>query len=301
MNCRVTAPALVLLFGLTLVFAHAGPALAQDDDIGNPEKAIKRFSEAVKKAPEDSQSWYNLGLAYLKAGKLEDAASAAAKATSLNDKSPKNLQLEGNIAMKRSKSAEAITAYAKARDLETQDGGKATLETLSGLAQAYFNREQWDDAIEAYKQAWRLVKSGEEGDLGALNNQLGAAYLKKGDTDEAVKWFEMNVTAAPDNANNHYNLGMTYRKVAAGGESAFWEKAATAFRRSADLSPGDALAQFFAGEALLIVGRKGEAVSYLDKYLKGDPDGKKAVATFGAMGKTEVFEAAKEYKAEALK
>lgn len=296
-RCRLASSALLLCLALV----SPSSLRAQEDDIGNPEKAIKRFSEAVKKAPEDSESWYNLAFAYFKAGKFDDAASTISKAAELNPQSVATHQLAGAIAEKRNKPSDALAAWAKARDIETAGGAAASLRTLNGLAAAHFDLGKWDDAIDAYKQAWKVASQQKSGDLTAIHNQLGAAYLKKGDTKEAIRWFEKNVEAAPDSPATHYNLGMTYRKLAAGGQSDLWTKAADSFKRSADLSPGDAIAQFFAGEALMIAGRNAEALPYLDKYLAGDPDGKKAVAKFGATGKSEVHDAAREYKALAAK
>lgn len=282
-------------------FAAPPPADAAEEDLGNPEKAIKKFQQAVEKAPDDSQSWYNLALANYRAKKYDDAATACAKAAELNPASSQTQQLLGGIAAKRGKASDAIAAFTKARELETAGGATATAETLLGLGSAYNDAERWDDSIEAYKAAYKVVKDSGKGDIGAINNQLGVAYLKKGDTEQAIKWFEKNIELAPDKAVTYYNLAQMYRKLAAKGTAGMWAKSAEMFVRAADMDKADVYFQFFAGEALLFAGRKAEAVTYLDRYLAGDPAGKKAIAKFGPAGKTEMFEAASQLKAEALK
>lgn len=50
----------------------------------DPEKAIAALTELAKKVPECEGIWFHLGLAYLSAGKLEDAKSALQKAVELS-------------------------------------------------------------------------------------------------------------------------------------------------------------------------------------------------------------------------
>ena len=296
----VLCTALALSSAVALAAPKAKPA-ADASGGGNPEKLIKEFSDAVKKAPDDSESWYNLALAYYNAKKYDDAASTVAKAAELNSGSISVMQLTGAIAAKQGKKDAAIAAYEKAREAETKDGGAASAVTVMGLGGAYYDAERWEDAVGAYKAAWKLVNAGEKGDITAINNKIGTAYLRAGNSDEALRWFEKNAEKDPDSAATAYNLGMTYRKLAIGGNASMWAAAAAKFKKAADIDSSDAFAQFFAGEALLISGSKAASIPYLDRYLAADPDGKKAVAKFGATGKSEVFDAAKEYKVEAAK
>jgi tetratricopeptide (TPR) repeat protein len=259
---------------------------------GSPEKLIKEYSEAVKKAPDDAESWYNLALAYYTAKKYDDASQAITKAAELNPNGVAAMRLTGAIAAKQGKTQAAIAAYEKARDAETKDGGTATVATVSGLASAQYDAERWEDAIKSYKAAWKLVKDGEKGDAGAIANRVGSAYLKSGNAKEAGIWFERSTEGQPVTAATAYNMGMTYRTMALGGDATMWAAAADRFKTAADLDPSDVFAQYFAGEALALSGRNAEAAAYLDRYIAADPGGKKAVAKFGPDAKAGVYDEA---------
>src|SRR5436189_4725228 len=86
MRLHVTLPSLVLV-ACALALAPAALAADEGDDLGNPEKAAKRFEKAVEKAPTDSESHYNLGLAYSKLERWADAEKSLRRAVELNGQS----------------------------------------------------------------------------------------------------------------------------------------------------------------------------------------------------------------------
>jgi tetratricopeptide (TPR) repeat protein len=248
------------------------PAAADEvDDLGKPEKAIEKFSKAVEKAPEDSESWYNLGLAYYKAKKNDDAAKAMAKSVEINGKNANAHAWLGVMYLALDKGADAVKEFEAALAIDP------TLTAARGnLAQAYYTAGRWDDAIAAYKE---LAKAKPE-NVDAVYTQLGNAYLKKGDVEQAIRWFEKTVEADPNDATGQYNLAVTYRKVAAesSGDAAkqMWERCADQFVKASALAPNDLKLLVYTGEALAFAGRKPDALSTFDRYLKADPDGKKA-------------------------
>ena len=270
----------ILLAAATAAFA-APPAADEPVSLDNPEKAAKKFEKAIEKAPDDWQSHYNLGLAYLKLEKFADAERVLRRAVELNAQSALPQAALGSALMKTGKPGDAITAYQKALELDP-----TRLDVQSNLGQAYFDAGKYDDAIEAYKGALKNKPS----DPSSFYNNLGYAYLKKGDTPSAIKWFEKNVEAAPNSAVTYYNLGQMYRKAAAdSGDAALWAKSADSLVKAADMDPKNILGLFLAGEALIMAKRDGEAMKYIDKYLAADPGGAKT-------GHKEVFELAQGYK-----
>jgi tetratricopeptide (TPR) repeat protein len=267
---------------LALLVASAPAALAQAPDVKNPEKAIKQFSEAVKKAPEDSESWYNLASAYYQAKKYQESIDAADKAVAINDKSAPTHELRGHALSALGRGAESVAAFRKALELDP-----TRTSANIALANAAMKAKLWDDAIEAAKAALKTKPA----DPNPLYTQIGTAYLKKGDGEQAAKWMERTTEGASNSPETWYNLGAAYRSIANdlgpsdASYSTLWGKSGDAYVKYLQMQPNDAIGMWFAGEALANAGRNAEAKTWISKYLAADPGGKKAEAKFGAAGK----------------
>jgi tetratricopeptide (TPR) repeat protein len=277
----------VLVAVLAALLLQAAPAVRADEvaDLQKPEKAVEKFEKATKSAPDDADSWYNLGLAYSKLERWKDAAAALTKATTLNAANSRAWYFLGQARTKAGDGAGAVTAYEKAIEL-------GVVEAQADIGQAYYAAGKYDEAIEAYKAALKA----EGAKKGPIYNQIGVAYLKKGDTANAVKWFERNVEEAPDSATTYYNLGQMYRKAAADDPS-LWKKSADMLVKAAQMDPKNATGLFLAGEALIMAGQintdpamQKSGVVWIDKYLAADPGGKKSGA--------KVYAMAQQYKRE---
>lgn len=285
---RPASVASVLAASCFVLLALLGAAGASADAAGDEpnrkqlEKDLKQFQKDVVSAPEDSESWYNLGLAHARLGSWKDAAEALAKATTLNAERGAAWLWLGRAQIELGQGETALASLAQAKE-------KGVPEASSEMARAYMAAEKWDDAIEAYKEALKVDGARK----GPLYNQLGIAHLRKGDTQGAIRWFERNVEAAPDSPDTYYNLGQMYRKVwqDTGMESSeLLAKASEALGRAAQMDPKNTTALFLAGEALILEGRNAEGLAMMDRYIAADPGGKRSGA--------EVFAAAQQYKRE---
>lgn len=103
--------------------------------------------------------------------------------------------------------------------------------------------ERWDDAIKAYTQAIEENKDNAK-QIAIINKNLSDVYLKKGDFDNAVTYFEKSMGGEPT-MDNLDNLGSLYAEIAskktqagdqAGAEAAF-KKADGAYARMMELYP----------------------------------------------------------------
>lgn len=296
LSLRLLAGSLVLV---TALAARADEA----EDVGNPEKKIKEYGAAVEKSPDDADLWINLGLAHSKAKNPAEAAKAFARAVELKAGDARAHYWLGRALADQKKTSEAITHFAEAARLETPEAGEEAstmyVDAQSRLGKAYMDAEKWDDSIAAYKAAL----GGKPADPAPFYNQLGAAYLMKGDAKTAMSWLEKTAEAAPSSPATYYNLGFAYRKMAyKGGDNraALWARSAEMFTKYLSMTKDDALAQFYVGEGLALAGRNAEALPYIERYLAADPGGKKAIAKFGADGKDAIYGAALEYQ-QALK
>jgi tetratricopeptide (TPR) repeat protein len=66
-------------------------------------------------------------------------------------------------------------------------------EILMDIGNAYYDREDWDDAIKSYEKARRKAPKNPN-----LLSDLGAAYRNRGEFDKAVAFFQKAREANPD-------------------------------------------------------------------------------------------------------
>jgi tetratricopeptide (TPR) repeat protein len=82
------------------------------------------------------------------------------------------------------------------------------LLALGNLGDCLLALERYDEAIQVYKKA--LSAQGEGADRDHLQNDLGVAYFKRGDSEKAVAQFKAVLKRDPDHVNAIYNLGQVY-------------------------------------------------------------------------------------------
>jgi len=272
------ARAATAFVAVSLLLSTSAPR-AEEAKIGSPEKAIKKYSDAVKVAPTDPDNWFNLALAYKLAKKWKEGVEPALKAVELAPENARARVQAGEILKGAGRPDEAVKQLEEAVKL---DATVAVAHVL--LGDAYFNSDRQDDAITAYKSAIKADST-----LGpSLWDDLGACYLKKGskdDMDQAKKYLGKSVEASPNDPAAHYNMGMTYRQLSEKYPE-LNAQAADEFAKSSDLDPKDAKAAFFAGECALFAKRNDAAKKYLDRYLSLDPDGKRSSGEMNALAKS---------------
>jgi len=258
------------LLAAALVLALPVAALAQEDDsdIGKPEKAVKTYRKAVEKAPDDADSWYNLGLALILLERWDEAVPATQRAVELNPESPRAQFRAGEALAGAGRDADALPYFRKAAELDD-----TMVPAHLRLAQAAMNAGQTEDAVAALKNALRAKPE----DPTPIYAMMGEAYLRGHDPENAVKWLERTLDKNPDDPAANFNLAVTMRQAGKSNPE-LMKQAADRFKRAADLDPKDPAAQFYAGETLVWVQRNAEARPYLERYLALDPDGSKLSA-----------------------
>lgn len=77
------------------------------------------------------------------------------------------------------------------------------LPTLIALGNAYFDTNQFDQAIEVYSQALKIDPQNAD-----VRTDLGIMYRRKGDSDRAIAEFRRAAQDNPQHFNSRYNLGV---------------------------------------------------------------------------------------------
>ncbi len=82
------------------------------------------------------------------------------------------------------------------------------LLALGNLGDCQLALEKWGDAAQTYRKALAVIPEGAERDN--LQNDLGVAYFRGGETEKAIAQFKGVLKRDPDNVNAVYNLGQVY-------------------------------------------------------------------------------------------
>jgi cellulose synthase operon protein C len=203
-----------------------------------PERALTRLKAQIANVPDSSDLYVALARFYLGQGDLRGANEAAQKALQLDGKNADAYLARSRILREQGELSQAIHLI---------DGWVREAPTPRGyveLGELYESDGKWQQAQEAFKTALKqdpslnvaadnLARSlmEHDGNLDVavtlststrtnepLNprfaDTLGWAYYKKGIYRSARALFEEAVAKMPGDAEAHYHLGLTYRKLA---------------------------------------------------------------------------------------
>lgn len=129
----------------------------------NWQAAIKAYTQAIQEIREDPEAHIHLGLALLKAGRLEDALKVYKRAHQLSPD-------------------DAIPLERSADVLERMGRLKEAAEQYINVADIFLTRRDLDKAIGNWERATQLTPG-----LIAIHAKLSSAYERIGDTKKAVR------------------------------------------------------------------------------------------------------------------
>src|SRR5437879_5680735 len=138
------------------------------------------------------------------------------------------------------------------------------------LGLAYWDRNDFSDALEAFQHAVKLGPTSAE-----AHNWLGVATLQRGDLPGAVAEFTKAVSLDPKYARAYTNLGSALAK---NGELS---EAVGAFQRALALEPGNLVAHLNLGVALREKGDAKGALVHLRLVAEREPDSADVQYVFG--------------------
>jgi protein O-mannosyl-transferase len=177
---------------------------------------ISLWSDVVEKSPGKVRGHFNLGAAFNKADRLDEAIEqleAALAATKEFDYDPPYLaKLNDYIGVVYNKKGMVDQAYERLRTAVSLDGGNANAR--SNLALVLGKKGLLDQSIEQALIAERLKP-----DLAEPYKNLGTAYLVKGRLPEAASQLEKAIALDPRLAEARNNLGIVYLRMGKGGKA----------------------------------------------------------------------------------
>ncbi|MGD0887041.1 MAG: tetratricopeptide repeat protein, partial [Thermodesulfovibrionales bacterium] len=220
------------------------------------DEAIHEFITVLKLKPDYAEAHNNLGYTYIKQNRLDEAIPEFITA----------LKLKPDFALPHYNLG---TAYAKQNSLdEAIPEFIAALKLASDYAEAHYNlgtayakQNRLDEAVHEFIAAVKLKP-----DYAEAHDNLGAAYVRQNRLDEAVHEFIAAVKLKPDHADTHYNLGYAYL------DQNRLDEAVHEFIAAVKLKPDDADAHNNLGYAYLDQNRLDEAVHEFIAAVKLKPD-----------------------------
>ena len=260
---------------------------------GDLPEAERKYLELIRRSPEMTNAYHNLGIVYLSEHKYRDAVQVLEKAVKLAPSEPGGWLVQGLAYYELYEPRKAIAAFGTALRLSPADKN----------AQLYLGKAQIQmrDYEEAAHTLEKLSKSSPN-DPTVLYN-LGVAHMKlmledvdrlgavapqsyllllllaqdaesRGDDDVAARFYKQALAANSEAAGVHYALGSIY---ANSGKN---DDAVHEFQEELKLNPNDSLALWKLGEVTMRIDPRA-ACGYLEHSLALNPDLPQARLAYG--------------------
>jgi Flp pilus assembly protein TadD len=214
------------------------------------------FTDTVRKSPDAALAHNNLGAAYGKRNRLDEAVSEFITALKLKpDYADAHYNL-GDAYLKQNRLDEAVSEFITALKLKPDYA-----DAHYNLGIAYGKQNRLDEAVSEFITALKLKP-----DYADAHNNLGIAYLDESRLDEAVSEFITVLKLEPNHADAHYNLGIAYL------DESRLDEAVSEFIAALKIKPDDADAHYNLGDAYLKQNRLDEAINEFITVLKLKPD-----------------------------
>jgi tetratricopeptide (TPR) repeat protein len=214
------------------------------------KQAIDAFRAALERDSSVESNHLHLASAYLESNAAAEALPVASGATERFPESAKVWQLRGHVETRLGFYIDAVQSYTRADALDPKNPGitaaLGTAQAAAGmvreaaatfeegmrrfprnaaLAQGYglmllTMAESGDPAVE--KRAIGLFKTAISlnPSLAESQYQLGSLFLRKGQTEKAVKYLESALGIEPGNSKAHFALGCAFRREGRESDSA---------------------------------------------------------------------------------
>ena len=203
------------------------------------ETAISSLRQALLLNPENSTTWYNLGLALHNRGELSEAEICYQQALQRNPQLTEAWNALGDIALEKENFAQAIDFYEKA--LALAPNAPNTRHNLSWALSNFGNLKQQQGyprkASVLYRKALGLNPNN-----AAFAYNLGLALETLGDFENAEKAYRSAITNDPKMIQAYGNLGNLLREIALfRNDSSIFAEASKLYRKALSINPEDQL------------------------------------------------------------
>ena len=164
------------------------------------------WSSVLKLYPSSPIAHVNLGNAYTKEGRLEEAFAeytATIKSDPNNEKAYNGL---GLVYLYSHQLDKAIIVFKTALSLQPDMG-----EGHYNLGTAYLEQGNLDNAIASFQVALKYIRKAPQ--ITSIHNNLGNAYARKGLWDNAAREYKEALRVSPNHQNSLRNLDIVLKRM----------------------------------------------------------------------------------------
>jgi protein O-mannosyl-transferase len=248
--------------------------------------SITLWKDSVKKDPYNPIAHNNLGLAFYKIGKYDEAVRHYSEALNIKpDFSGAHNNL-GNALTNQGKTTEAIAHYKQALKINP-----AYIKAHINLGNVLKEEGNYNEAIYHYSEVLKAVP-----DFADIHSYMGNVRYRQRQTAEAISHYSMAIEFNPEYAEAHNNLANVLL------EQKDYKKAIRHYKAALEVDPTNPLYLNNMGSALSESGRFSEAVRYFSEALKIDPDSAEVHKNLGmALYHQKNYDKAASHFSEALR
>jgi tetratricopeptide (TPR) repeat protein len=190
------------------------------------DQAEKYLKQAVAIMPGDPVNRYNLGLAYLKQNRKEEALEQFIKAEEAGSADTSVLENLGDVYASLKDYDRSLNIYEKLLAVNTRN-----VKILSRIAEIHYEKGDLESALAAFSKITRIEPATENARVAYLN--IGNILDDAGRFDEAIESYNKALALNPKDHDAYYNLGIAYRHAEKP------ELAIQTWKKGADLNPAD--------------------------------------------------------------
>ena len=244
----------------------------------NLDEAIKYYREVVRFNSTNAEAYVNLAICY---GQKQEYDKAAQVLNIAQAKFPNNTQIKSTLAnIQTDSSSERIADASKNYSAGNFEEAlkdylavkPATKDSLIGVAACYQGLQQFDNAINYYKQAEKLAPADKE-----IKYYIGAMYTEKGDYISAQQYLKPIANQLPQ-ANelltfiSQKTSMETLESAIADYESKNYEGSLAKINQILQSDTNNAYALYYRGMVYDAQGEKSKAVEDYKRVIQLSPD-----------------------------
>lgn len=161
------------------------------------EEAVEFFKSFVEMDPSDVEAWYKLAVAYLGAGRLDEARGSAERAVELEPRDPEYLNLLGGISSLKNDDEGALECFERAIEARP-DHARGWISKIMTLR----NLDRIEEAKDAYRHGVAqapTLRDPEEW------NDLAGAIFDRGDYAATVDFLDFLLELEPEEPSFKFN------------------------------------------------------------------------------------------------
>ncbi len=254
--------------------------------LGRYQEAIEAYKQAIRIKPDYADAHYNLGVACDKLSRWQDEIEAYKQAIKIKPNYAKAYYNLGISYEDLGRYPDAVEAYKQAIQIKPDYA-----EAYINLGVTYCKLGRYQDATEACKKALTIKPNYAEAYI-----NFGVIYYKLGRYQDAIEAYKQTIKIKPDYAEAYYNLGVSYENISR------YQDAADAYKQAIRIKPNYAEAYINLGIACYKLDRYQDAADAYKQAIRIKPDFAMAYFNLGiACYKLDRYQDAVEAYKQAIK